>query len=116
MIDASDNPLGVFSFLTASLTLSGDGPVMGELEVQRTLSQTERVSIMWEALYTDGEQHPVPVEDILVTTQGTIVFPDGSATPEPSSRIILQLRPDLVSDSVSRFVYSLTSAFSACRF
>jgi hypothetical protein len=96
VIDASDNPSGVFSFLTASLTLSVDGPIMGELEVQRSFSLVGRVAIMWEALYTDGEQH-TPIENILVNTQGTIFFPSNSATPDPNSRIILQLTPNAVS-------------------
>lgn len=92
MIDASDNPSGVFSFLTASLTLSEDGPTMGELEVQRTNSLAGSVVITWEALYTDGEGHMVPVTDILLNTRGTITFPDNSATPD--SNIQLQLRAD----------------------
>ena len=97
VIDASDNPNGVFSFLTASLTLREDGPAMGELEVRRTSGLVGRVTLMWEAMYTDGQQHAVPVTDILVSAQGTIIFPDNSATPELQSRIILQLRDNTVS-------------------
>lgn len=96
VIDASDNLAGVFSFLTASLTLSEDGPVMGELEVQRSGSLLGRVALTWEAMYTDGEQHAVPLADILFNTQGTITFPDNSATPDPNSRILLQLRANVV--------------------
>lgn len=89
VIDASDNPAGVFSFLTVSLTLSVDGPSMGELEVQRTSSFAGSVVIDWIALYTDGAVHEVPLAGILLSTQGTITFPDNSAT--PNSNILLQL-------------------------
>lgn len=92
MIDASDNPSGVFSFLTASLTLSEDGPASGELEVQRVSSFSGEVVIAWQALYSDGEEHAVPVDDILLNSQGIITFPDNSATSD--SNILLQLRPN----------------------
>ena len=92
VIPASDNPAGVFSFVTASLTLSEDGPVSGQLEVQRTDSLSGEVVISWEAMFTDGEDHPVPVSNILVATRGTITFRDNSATPD--ANILLQLRSD----------------------
>ena len=90
MISASDNPSGVFSFLTASLALSEDGPASGQLEVQRMNSLSGEVVIAWEALYTDGQPHQVPLQDILLETRGTIIFRDNSATPD--SNILLQLR------------------------
>lgn len=125
MIDASDNPAGLFSFLTASLTLSEDGPVMGVLEVQRSVSLVGRVEIAWEALYTDGEQHTVPLADILLNTQGIITFPDNSATPDPNSRILLQLRANAVGHTsylphicyTFSFLFdSLSLAYYTCRF
>lgn len=63
---------------------------MGELEVQRTNSLAGSVVLEWVALYTDGEEHAVPLTDILLNTRGTITFPDNSAT--PTSNILLQLR------------------------
>lgn len=98
VIEASDNPAGmVFSLLTASLTLREDGPSMGQLQVRRTGSLSGVVLIDWEAVYSDGEEHPVPVEAILLTTRGTLTFPDGSPTPD--TNIILQLIPNVVCQS-----------------
>ena len=95
VIDASDNPSGVFAFRTASLRLSDDGPTSGELEVSRIGSTDGEVRIMWEALYTDGEDHMVPLEDILVNTRGSITFSDNQATPD--TNIQLQLGTNGVS-------------------
>lgn len=95
VIDASDNPSGVFAFRTASLTLSDDGPTSGELEVSRTGSSDGEVIISWEALYTDGEEHVVALARILVTTQGIITFSDNSPTPD--TNIQLQLGTNGVS-------------------
>ncbi len=95
IIEASDNPAGVFSFITASLRLSEDGPASGELEVRRTDRLAGVVVITWEAIYTDGEEHAVPLSEILVSTTGTISFPDNSATSD--SNIELQLIPNGVS-------------------
>lgn len=94
MIDASDNPGGLFSFITASLRLSEDGPSSGELEVRRTSGFAGVVVLTWEALYTDGEVHAVQLSDILVSTTGTLTFPDNS--PSPTTNIQLQLQPDRV--------------------
>lgn len=97
VIDASDNLAGVISFITASLTLSEDGPSSGELEVVRTSSLIGMITVNWVALYTDGQNHSVSVADILVSTRGTITFEDNSAT--PTANILLQLRPNTVSNS-----------------
>lgn len=98
VIPASDNPAGVFSFLTASLTLSEDGPSSGELEVRRTSSLVGVVIITWEALYTDGADPTVPLADILLNTRGSITFGDNSAT--PNANILLQLRANSVSRDI----------------
>ena len=95
VIEASDNPAGVFSFLTASLLLSEGGPSSGELEVRRTGNLEGVVMINWEALYTDGEEHPVPVTALLVNARGTITFGDNSATSDVN--IMLELVPNMVS-------------------
>ena len=89
MIPASDNPSGVFSFITASLTLSEDGQTSGVLEVQRSGSLAGEVVITWNAQYTGGEPRNVPLEDILLSTSGTITFNDNSAT--PTTNIEIQL-------------------------
>ena len=95
VIEASDNLAGIFSFITASLRLSEDGPSSGELEVRRTDGLVGMVTLEWEALYTDDEEHTVPLSDILVTTRGRITFSDNSATSDIN--IQLQLEPNGVS-------------------
>lgn len=94
-IEASDNPAGVFSFLTASLVLSENGPTTGELEVRRIGNLAGVVAISWEALYTDGEEHAVPVDAFLLNSRGTITFGDNSATSDVN--IVLELISNAVS-------------------
>ena len=96
-IAASDNPGGVFFFLTSSLSLSEDLVPSGVLQVRRdsrTVGLFGRVAVAWEALYTDGETHPVPVDAILVNSRGMLVFADGQTVPE--SELTLQLNPNSV--------------------
>ena len=58
--------------------------------VQRVNGMMGVATIIWEALYIDGGDHPVGVADILISSRGTITFGDGSATAD--SDITLQLR------------------------
>ena len=96
-IAASDNPGGVFFFLTPSLSLSEDLMPSGVLEVRRDSQATGlfgQVEVAWEAAYTDGETHPVPVDTILVNSRGRLVFAAGQTVPE--NELTLQLNPNSV--------------------
>lgn len=96
-IAASDNPGGVFLFVTPSLSLSEDLMSSGVLEVRRDSQATGlfgRVEVAWEAAYTDGGTHPVPVEAILVNSRGRLVFAAGQTVPE--NELTLQLNPNSV--------------------
>lgn len=92
VIELSDYPSGLFSFGTPSLNLTEGGASFGVLVVRRVSGMVGVVTIIWEALYTDGVDHPVRVADILITSTGTITFGAGSATAD--SDITLQLRTD----------------------
>lgn len=98
VIVASDNPAGVVSFLTASLLLSASDPSSGELEVRRTGNLDGVAVISWEAVYTDGEEHTVPVDAFLLNSRGTITFGDDAATPDVN--ILLELIPNAVSHTL----------------
>lgn len=94
-IEPSDNPAGVFSFITASLTLSRDGPSEGELEVRRVSGLSGSVMIEWEALFTDGMNHSLDISAILVNTRGAITFEDNSPTPVTNIQLQLQAEVSL---------------------
>ena len=97
-IAASDNPGGVFFFLTPSLALSEDLIPTGALQVRRdsqAVGLFGRVEVAWEALYVDGATHPVSLDTILVNSRGTLVFAAGQTVPE--TELILQLNPNTVS-------------------
>ena len=69
----------------------------GVLEVRRDSQATGlfgRVEVAWEAAYTDGGTHPVPVDAILVNSRGQLVFAAGQTVPE--NELILQLNPNSV--------------------
>ncbi len=96
-IAASDNPGGVFFFVTPSLSLSEDLMPSGVLEVRRDSGATGlfgRVEVAWEAAYTDGGTHPVPVDTILANSRGRLVFAAGQTVPE--NELTLQLNPNSV--------------------
>ena len=96
-IAPSDNPGGVFLFVTPSLSLSEDLTPSGVLEVRRGSQATGlfgRVEVAWEAAYTDGGTHPVPVDAILVNSRGRLVFAAGQTVPE--NELTLQLNPNSV--------------------
>ena len=96
-IAASDNPGGVFFFLTPSLSLSEDLIPSGVLQVRRDSQATGlfgRVEVAWEAAYTDGGTHPVPVDAILVNSRGRLVFAAGQTVPE--TELTLQLNSNSV--------------------
>ena len=57
----------------------------------------------WEAAYTDGETHPVPVDAILVNSRGTLVFAAGQTVPE--TELTLQLNPNSVCESNVSYHY-----------
>lgn len=96
-IAASDNPGGVFFFLTPSLSLSEDLIPSGVLQVRRDSQATGlfgRVEVAWEAAYTDSGTHPVPVDAILVNSRGRLVFAAGQTVPE--TELTLQLNSNSV--------------------
>lgn len=98
-IAASDNPGGVFYFLTPSLALSEDLVPSGILQVRRdsqAVGLFGRVEVAWEALYVDGGTHPVSLNTILVNSRGTLVFAAGQTLPQ--TELLLQLNPNSVSD------------------
>ena len=86
-IEASDFPVGVFSFITPSLNLSEDGQSSGELVVLRSGGLMGVATIRWVADVVPG---------VLVASEGSILFSVGSTTPD--SNIVLQLQGDSVSN------------------
>ena len=112
-IAASDNPGGVFFFLTPSLSLSEDLVPSGVLQVQRdsqAVGLFGRVEVAWEALYIDGEIHPVSLDTILVNQRGTLVFAAGQTVPE--TELTLQLNPNSVCCTVSNDFLTSHSCYS----
>ena len=91
-IAANDNPGGIFSLSTSSLTLSEDTAPSGTITVLRAGGTLTEVEIEWEALYTDGRIHETSISSILGTDRATLSFPIGAT----SADINLNLQPNSV--------------------
>lgn len=95
-ITANDNPRGAVSFVTPNLTLSEEQAPTGTLRVQRDSSAgLFPATVTWEALYTDGREHDIPLSQFLVETTGSLSFQANRTAPD--EHIILSLISERVS-------------------